>query len=126
MWLIGLFGALALAIASVGIYGVMAFIVDQRTAEIGLRMALGAVPGDVVRLIGLAPWVSWPWAWPPAWSRPGRLRKTLQAFLFQVQPHDLVVYIAASAVLMGAGVLAAFNPERRAARVDPIIALRAD
>ncbi len=126
MLLIGLFGVLALTIASVGIFGVMAYIVEQRRAEIGLRMALGAQPGEVVGMmlrralttvsvglaIGLA--ASWPLA---AW---------LRAFLFQVGPHDLSVYAAAAAVILAAGLLAAFGPARRAARIDPIIALRAD
>jgi predicted permease len=126
MLLIGLFGTLALAIASVGIYGVMAYVVEQRTAEIGLRMALGARPGEVVGMIlrrallmlggGLAAGllVAWP------------LAQTLRTFLFHVQPHEVVVYAAASVVLLGAGLVAAFGPARRASRVDPVIALRAE
>jgi len=126
MLLIGLFGALALAIASVGIYGVMAFLVEQRTSEIGLRMALGAQRGEVVGLVlrraagiilaGLAAGLAA--AWP--------LAQTLQAFLFQVQPHDAIVYAGAALVLLAAGLVAAFGPARRASRVDPVIALRAD
>jgi ABC-type antimicrobial peptide transport system permease subunit len=126
MVLIGLFGSLALTIASVGIYGAMAFVVEQRTSEIGLRMALGAQRADVIGMvlrgalvivasgtaIGLA--VAWP------------LAKTISAFLFQVQPHDAAVYSAASALLIAAGVAAALGPARRASRVDPIIALRAE
>jgi putative ABC transport system permease protein len=126
MLLVGLFGALALAIATVGIYGVMAFIVEQRRAEIGIRMALGAQRREVVGVIlrralaivsagllaGLA--VAWPMA------------RLLQSFLFRVQPHDAIVYAGASLLLLAAGVAAALGPARRASSVDPVIALRAE
>lgn len=126
MLLIGLFGALALAIASVGIYGVMAFVVEQRTAEIGLRMALGAQRREVIGIIlqralaimtsGVAAGllVAWP------------LSQTVRAFLFHVEPHEFVVYAGAAFVLLSAGLFAAFGPARRASRVDPVIALRAE
>jgi predicted permease len=124
MLLIGLFGALALAIASVGIYGVMAFVVEQRTSEIGLRMALGAARGSVIALVlrravgivGAGLVIGLAAAWP--------LTRTVSAFLFQVQPHDVLVYASASLVLLGAGLLAAYAPARRASRVDPVIAIR--
>lgn len=122
----GLFGLLALAIASVGVYGVMSYVVEQRTREIGLRMALGALPGGVVGMIlrragvliatGLAIGLIIAWA----------LAQTLRAFLFQVQPHDVAIYAVASVVLLAAGLAAAFGPAWRAARVDPLTALRAE
>jgi predicted permease len=124
MLVVVLFGGLALAIASAGLYGVMAYLVSQRTREIGVRLALGASPGRVMTsvigrgvvhtatglVIGVA--VAWPLAW------------LVEAFLFEVQPHDPVVYGAAAAVLAVCGVTAAVVPARRAACVDPVIALR--
>ena len=126
MLLIGLFGVLAVVIAAVGIYGVMAYIVAQQTKEIGLRMALGALPRAILRMtlsralalmtagtaIGFA----------GAWMLAGSVR----AFLFGVEPHDPVVYAVVAALLAGSGLVAAFVPARRAARIDPMVALRAD
>ncbi len=124
--LVGLFGALALAIATVGIYGAMAFIVEQRTAEIGLRMALGAQRRDVVSgilrrafvIVGAGLLAGLTVAW--------LMARLLQAFLFHVQPHEVGIYATASFLLLAAGLAAAFGPARRASRVDPVIALRAD
>lgn len=126
MLLLGLFGLLGIVIAGAGIYGVMAYIVAQRTPEIGIRMALGAVPaqilGDVLArattyvAIGLVLGIAGAWA----------LARFVEKFLFEVQPHDSVVYLAVTAVLLAAGVVAALVPARRAARIDPIVALRAE
>jgi predicted permease len=124
MLMLGLFGGLAIAIAFVGIYGVMAYLVHQRTREIGVRMALGAVPGRILQMVlgrsaavvgvgvvlGLA----------AAWTLAG----FATAFLFEVQPHDPRVYAAVSGLVLGAGLVAAFVPARRAAGVDPLVALR--
>ena len=103
-----------------------AFIVTQRTQEIGIRMALGAqaarvrwaILGDASRhlLIGLAIGL----------TTAAALAGSLETLLFQVHPRDAVVYAAASAVLMAAGLAAAFFPARRAALVDPVIALRVE
>jgi predicted permease len=126
MLIVGLFGALALAIASAGLYGVTAYLVTQRTREIGVRLALGAAPARVMRgvmgrgiaqtaagvAIGIA--LSWP------------LASLVEAFLFEVRPHDPIVYGGAAALLGLCGVAAAFVPARRAARVDPVIALRVE
>jgi putative ABC transport system permease protein len=121
---LGLFGALAIVIAAVGIYGVMAYLVAQRTAEIGVRIALGARPGQVLRMVlgragalvaaGIAIGLGAGWA----------LGRFVDGFLFQVHAHDPIVYAGGSAVLLFAGILAAFVPARRAARVDPISVLR--
>jgi putative ABC transport system permease protein len=126
MLLIGLFGLLGIVIACVGVYGVMAYIVTQRTHEIGIRLALGAVPAEILRsvlgraviylsgglVIGLA----------AAWL----LSTLVSGFLFQIQPHDPLVYASVALTLVVSGVLAAFVPARRAARVDPLVALRAE
>jgi putative ABC transport system permease protein len=125
MIVLALFGLLAITIAGAGIYGVMACIVEQRTTEIGLRMALGAEPARVLRMVlgrasvylavGVAIGVSGGWM----------LARLVQAFLFKGDPHDPVVFGGAMAVLVAVGLIAAFVPARRAARVDPAVALRA-
>jgi predicted permease len=124
MMLLGAFGLLALTIAGVGIYGVMAYIVTQRTREIGIRMALGALASTIlwsvlrraatqvgVGLIGglVASWL---------------LATSVQSFLFKVEPRDLRLYAAVCAVLAVTALAAAYLPARRAARVDPLVALR--
>ena len=126
MQLLGLFGLLGTVIAAVGIYGVMAFIVAQRTHEIGVRMALGARPSQILGhvltratayvTIGLVLGLAGAWG----------LARFVQTFLFQVQPHDVGVYALVSLTLAASGLLAAFVPARRAARVDPLIALRTE
>ena len=124
MIIVGLFGGLALAIASAGLYGVMAYLVTQRTREIGVRLALGASPARVLTTVigrgvvhtaaGVAIGVAVAW----------QLASLVEAFLFEVRPHDPVVYGAAAALLAVCSVTAAFVPARRAARVNPVIALR--
>jgi putative ABC transport system permease protein len=122
--LLALFAAVALALALMGIYGVMAFAVQQRTREIGIRMALGAEPGSVLRLvigegatlaavgaiIGVAAALL--------------LTRVMRSLLFEVVPSDPVTYLAIVAVLAGAALLASWLPARRASRVDPVEALR--
>jgi putative ABC transport system permease protein len=122
--LLGIFAAIAVCLAMAGVYGVLAYRVSQRTNEIGLRMALGATPGGILRLVlrqglvfvglgvtlGLA----------------GALAATrvLTSMLFEVKPTDPIAY-AGAAVLIGAVALAAsYTPARRAARIDPTVALR--
>jgi predicted permease len=126
MVILSMFGVMGTLIAAIGIYGVMAFVVAQRTQEIGIRMALGAQPGRIRRsvlwnasrflLLGLAIGLA------TAAALAGRL----EGLLFQVQPRDVVVYAGASFVLLAAGLAAAYLPARRASRVDPLIALRAE
>jgi predicted permease len=118
------FGLIALALAVVGIYGVLAFLVTRRTAEIGVRMALGARRGDVARLVlkeslllvltGAALG-----AWGAHVSR-----RLFQSLLFGVGASDERATLAAAAVLLIAALLASFLPARRAARIDPMAALR--
>ena len=124
MLLIGLFGLLGLAIASIGVYGVMAYVVAQRTNEIGIHIALGALPKAIMRSVlerasahvALGVTISMGGAW--------LLGGLVASFLFGVAPHDLVVYAGALVVLLIASLVAAFIPARRAARVDPLVALR--
>jgi hypothetical protein len=119
-----LFGVLGLLLAAVGLYGVMAYMVEQRTSEIGIRMALGADRGRVVRMvlrgafsqvgIGLALGV-------PAAIGAGRLMKDQ---LFGVKPWDPVMLVFATLLLALAAALASVIPARRAAGVEPMVALR--
>jgi ABC-type antimicrobial peptide transport system permease subunit len=126
MLLLGLFGLLGLVISAVGIYGVMAYLVAQRTREIGVRMALGAPRWTVVRsvlaragaLMAIGLVVGGLGAW--------YLSSTAQVFLFRMDVTDPRAFAAAIAVLALAGLAASSIPARRAATVDPVIALRAE
>jgi predicted permease len=126
MMLIALFGLLGLTIASAGVYGVVAYVVSQRTREIGIRMALGALPSAILSsVIGgalLTVTVGIALGLTGAWALAGLVR----GFLFEVEPHDPRVYAAALLVLLTAGLAAALGPARRASGVDPQIALRTE
>jgi putative ABC transport system permease protein len=123
-YLLGAFAALSLLVAMVGVYGVVAYSVARRTHEIGVRMALGAQPGDVLRMVlgeglklalagaalglALTLWLS----------------RALASFLFGVGPRDALTFAAASAILTVAVCVASYLPSRQATRVDPATALR--
>ena len=119
-----LFGALALALASIGLYGVLSYGVTRRTRELGIRIAIGATRQSILWLIfreaGWVLGVGMVVGLGAAWAL-GRVVRTL---LFGIGPADPVSVAAAVAVLAAAGALAAWIPARRAARVDPIRALR--
>jgi putative ABC transport system permease protein len=124
--LLGIFAMLALAIAATGIGGVMALAVGQRKHEIGVRMALGARPVEVLRMIlsqGMALVVIG-----VVLGVAGALGLTrlLSGLLFEVGPTDPLTFIGVAAVLAFAAFLACYVPARRAARVDPMIALRVE
>jgi putative ABC transport system permease protein len=124
MLLLSAFALLALALAAVGIVGVVSYSVAQRTHEIGIRMALGAATLDVLRLI-----VSRSMAWVFAGIALGvagsiGLNRLLGDLLYGVRPTDPLVLASVSLVLAGVAVLASYIPARRAARVDPMVALR--
>jgi predicted permease len=124
--LLALFGAIALVLAIIGVYGVMAYSVSQRTQELGIRRALGAGGGDILRLV----------------VRQGALlagigavigvglalgaTRALSSFLFGVSAFDPVVFGGVTVLLVGAAIFASLLPARRATRVDPLVALRAD
>jgi predicted lysophospholipase L1 biosynthesis ABC-type transport system permease subunit len=118
------FGLLALALAAVGLYGVMAYMTTQRTGEIGLRIALGAnrrqirwlVVRDTLVLVAARASIGLPLALGGA----GLLRRQL----YEVAPNDPVAFVLAIGTLSLAAVLAAYMPARRASRVDPLVALR--
>jgi predicted permease len=122
--LAGAFGILALVLASIGLYGVMAFTVSQRTQEIGIRMALGATAGDMLKMvIRQALTVSLAGAGAGIVITLG-VSRVLTRFLYGVSASDPFTYAAVSVLLSGVAMLSSYIPARRAARVDPIAALR--
>jgi ABC-type antimicrobial peptide transport system permease subunit len=125
-----IFGLVALVLAAVGLYGLMAFAAVQRTGEMGLRMALGAERGTVVRMVlgeamvlvglGLAIGI-------PAALIAGRLASSqLSGLLFGLSATDAATLSGAALLLAAVAALAAYLPAQRAARVDPMVALRTD
>jgi predicted permease len=124
MILLGIFAALALLLSSVGIYGVISYLVGQRTQEIGIRVALGARPWDVLRLvlghsvhmavlgvlIGVAASLA--------------LTRLMDKMLYGVSATDPITFLAVAVILTGVALAASYIPARRAMRVDPIVALR--
>jgi predicted permease len=118
------FGFAALFLALVGLYGVMSFFVHRRTQEIGIRMALGAVPGDVIYLVlrrGILPVTG---GIVMGVGLAGLLSSALREFFFGISPHDPMTFTVVGLVLLVTGLIACFVPARRAAAVDPLEALR--
>ena len=122
--LLGLFAGVALLLTAVGLYGVIAFAVAQRTQEIGIRVALGASRADVLRMVltrgivltmaGIAIGV----------FGAAALSRLIQSLLYETQPLDPLTYCAVCVALSGVALLASYIPARRATRVDPMVALR--
>ena len=124
MLLLSAFGALALVLAAVGIAGVVGYSVAQRTPEIGIRMALGAQPGDVLRLVmgGSAWWTFMGIAVGVAGA--ATLLRLLGSVLYGVSPLDPIVLGSVAVLVVGVSLAASYLPARKALRVDPVIALR--
>jgi predicted permease len=125
-WLLGIFAGVALLLASIGIYGALAYTVEQRTGEIGLRMALGAQTRDVLRLVlsqGMKPVLTGLVIGIVATFALGRL---IAAQLYQVSAHNPVLLGGAAILLTATALMACLLPARRAALVDPVQALRSE
>jgi predicted permease len=124
--LFGTFGFIGLVLAGTGLYGVMSYAVSRRTREIGIRMALGAKPGTVERLIlrqGLVLTViAVALGWPAAWM----IAKMASSFLYGIQPHDAFTFAFVPPFLAVIALSACYIPARRAASVDPMQALRTE
>jgi predicted permease len=126
MLLLTLFAVLALGLAAIGIYGVMAYLVNQGTRELGIRLALGATPGGilmlvvrhgmVVALVGVAIGLAGAFT----------LTRLMRSLLFGVQPTDPLTFAAIALLLTVIALVASYVPARRAARIDPIMSLRAE
>jgi putative ABC transport system permease protein len=124
MWLMSIFGVAALALASIGIYGLMAYSVQQRTQEIGIRLALGAqgtqlekmvvFQGLRLAVIGIAIGLAASFA----------LARVIATLLFGVTTRDPLVFVGVPVLLAIVAILAVWIPARRAGRIDPVIALR--
>jgi len=122
--LVGVFAALGLVLAAVGLYGVLSFLVARQTREIGVRMAIGARPVDIALHIQ---------KYAGIWTGVGvvaglagsfALARTIRGLLFEVSPNDPVSLLVSAGVLLVTAALAAWVPSHRAARIDPVIALR--
>jgi ABC-type antimicrobial peptide transport system permease subunit len=124
MTLLSIFAGIALLLAVIGIYGVMAYSVQQRTQEIGIRMALGAQPGEVLRMVlrhglmvcfvGIAAGISGAFA----------VIRLMKSLIFGVSPTDPVTFVSVTVLLAAVAFAACWIPARRASRVDPMVALR--
>ena len=124
--LLGAFALIALALAAAGTYGVMAYLVTQRTREIGVRLAIGAQPGDVFRLVVGRGLMLAAFGVVLGLAAAAMLSRMLESMLFNVQPNDAATFGASAAVLLTAVALASFLPARRASRMDPLEALRSE
>ena len=122
----GAFALVALLLAAVGVYGVLSYSVAQRTQEIGVRMAIGAERGQIVRLV-LGGGLTWAFAG-IAIGLLGAfvLSRGLGTLLFEVTAHDPVTYSAVGVTLALVAVLACYIPAARATRIDPLVALRSE
>jgi putative ABC transport system permease protein len=124
--LMTVFGALALLIGAMGIYGVMAFIVNERTRDIGVRMALGASRGSIVGAVMRQAGIYMAVGLAIGLAAAAAASSVLSSVLFDVKPTELPVYAAVTVVVVCTGLVAALLPAARASRVDPLTALRAE
>ena len=125
MLLVGLFASLALVLAAIGVHGVLSYDVARRVREIGIRMALGAERGSVLRLIVGRALVLTAIGVAAGGAGAFVLTRTLSTLLFGVTPHDPATFAAAAGILTVVALAAAAMPAWRAARTDPAAALRA-
>jgi putative ABC transport system permease protein len=126
MQLLGIFAALALLLAAMGIYGVMSYLVNERTHEFGIRMALGAHQGDVLGLVAKLALKRTSLGVAIGAALALGLARLISSFLFGVKPSDPATYLAVALGLAAVALAACYLPARRATRVAPMVALRHD
>jgi len=126
MTLLSLFAAVALVLAAIGIFGVLSYAVSQRTREIGIRMALGAQERTVITLVVRQAMLLVGTGVLAGTVLALYLSQTMSKMLFSVRPTDPTTFVSVAAVLAGVALFASYLPARRATRVDPIVALRAE
>jgi putative ABC transport system permease protein len=126
MALLGTFAAIALVLGLIGVYGVTAFLVAQRTREVGLRIALGAQPGHLVRSVVAQGMVVAAGGLVAGLVGSLLLSRVMAGILYQVSPRDILTLASVTVLLTLATLLANYFPARRAARVDPLVALRTE
>jgi predicted permease len=124
--LLGLFAAVALALAMAGVYGVVSFTVSQRTTELGLRMALGAQPREIVVLTLAGGLRSTVLGVAVGWLASLALARVVSSMLFATSERDPLIFAAVPAALLAVAACASMAPALRAARVDPVVALRTE
>ena len=120
------FAVLALIMAAGGLYGVISYSVSQRVQEIGIRMALGAVPGDIRRLVAKETVLLVAVGAVLGLAGGAALARTAASVLFNVSPSDPATYTAVAVTLITIALLSAYIPVRRATRIDPLTALRTE
>jgi predicted permease len=125
-WLFGALGAIGLLLAAIGLYGLLAYVVTERTREMGVRMALGATAGDILRLIVRNGFVLGGAGVAIGLLLAIQTTRFLGSLLFEVKPLEPALLAFAVAVFVGVAALASFIPARRATRVDPAVALRTE
>ena len=124
--LVGMFAALGLLLTAVGLYGVLSFLVARQTREIGVRMAIGARPVDIALQIQKYAGIWTGVGVAAGFAGSFALAHTIRGLLFEVSPNDPISLVAAAAVLFMTAALAAWIPSYRAARIDPVVALRSE
>jgi ABC-type antimicrobial peptide transport system permease subunit len=124
MWVMAVFGGCALLLAAIGIYGLMAYSVEQRTQEIGIRLALGAQASQVRRMVVRQGMVLAMIGVVIGLAAAFGLARLITTFLFGVTARDPLVFAGVPALLAAVAFLAVWLPARRASQVDPLVALR--
>lgn len=120
------FGGLALLLAATGVYGLLSYQVIQRTREIGVRIALGATRRNILRVVIKRAGLLTLFGVVVGLTASSAVARLLTGLLFEIKPHNLAIYVVAAAALLAAALVASYLPARRAARVDPMIALRSE
>jgi putative ABC transport system permease protein len=120
------FGAIALLLAAIGLYAVTAYSVVQRTQEIGIRMALGAIPRSMLWLVLRRALVQLAIGVPVGLAGAYAVGRALESLLVETKAGDLATLVATVTLLVAVAVLACLWPARRAARLDPMVALRSE